>query len=91
MAARDLAEPGEILHGERPVEAHVGADARQCLGSRRLAGNDERRIAGAQAKQEEDDGGDDQHDRHRHRDPERDQPQHQTLSTPQVTMTGDGT
>ena len=57
--------PSQIdeLRQDRPVEAETDADQRDLLGVGVVAGDDRRRIAGRQAQHQEDEDGDDHHDR----------------------------
>ena len=62
-------EPAVELHGQRIVEAKLGADAGDLFGGCVVAGDDRRRIAGREMKQEEHEYGDDAHHENRRGQP----------------------
>ncbi len=64
IAAQQLPDPGEELDQQRLVEPQLGADLRDVLGRREIAGDDRGRIAGREMQQREDEHGDDEDHRH---------------------------
>jgi hypothetical protein len=61
--------PEAELHGDRPVEAEAGADARDLLGGGGVARHDCRRIARREAQQQKHQHRDDQEHRDRRGEP----------------------
>ena len=55
VAAQDAADPVEVLHDERPVEAELLADRGDLLGRRLRAADHRAQVARQQAQQQEDD------------------------------------
>ncbi len=69
IAVQHVAEPVEVLDGQRPVEPELRADLRDDRGVVLLAGHDERRIARHQLLQQEDEDADEEQRRDDLRDP----------------------
>ena len=68
VAVQDAADPVEVLHDERPVEAELLADRRDLLRRRLRAADDLGQVAGQQAQQQEhDDAGDEDGDQQQRR------------------------
>ena len=68
-----MANPDPELHDQRAVEAQAGADRRDVLRGRGVAGEDRRRVPRREPEEEEDEDGDDQEDRQGPQQPSREE------------------
>ena len=81
IAAEQIADPQAVLRQQRLVQPVCGSDIGQVLLADALpADHDPRRIAGNEADHEEDDRGDEEHERDERHEPGQDQPSHQRCS-----------
>ena len=86
VAAQDAADPVEVLHDERPVEAELLADGGDLLRRRLRAADDLGQVARQQAQQQEDDDARDEDGEQQQAQPPHDEQRHVSAAHPLIVM-----